>query len=126
MATTATRILVGQTRSSPFSCRQSDRISTARFSYVTSSGKSLMIQASRKDESQVSSPDPAPFNSQGEDVTYVLKLVGGSVLGAAVIKYGSALFPQITTPNILLALSMISAPVILAIFLLVNKSRAIN
>lgn len=63
---------------------------------------------------------------QGEDVTYVLKLVGGSVLGAAVIKYGSALFPQITTPNILLALSMISAPVILAIFLLVNKSRAIN
>lgn len=50
------------------------------------------------------------------------KLVAGSVAGAAVIKYGSALFPEITTPNIVLALVIITAPVLLAVVLLIKES----
>ncbi|KAK1360105.1 Glycosyltransferase-like domain-containing protein 1 [Heracleum sosnowskyi] len=133
-ATTANHLLhTGRIQSSPFSCRQSDKIFAGGFCYafpMISSSKSLMILASRKDDSsfniKVTPSDPAPFNSQGEDVKYVLKLAGGSVLGAAVIKYGSALFPDITTPNILLALSMISGPVILAVLLLIKESREAN
>lgn len=51
------------------------------------------------------------------------KLGAGSVAAAAVIKYGSAFFPEITRPNILLALIMISTPVIVAIVLLIKQSR---
>lgn len=155
-ATTATHLHI---QSSPFSCRQSDRIFAGGFSYAfptRSFTKSHIILASRKDDSsfniKVTASDPAPFNSQvlvflyqkcvyigifyqkhknlnfeqGEDFKYVLKLAGGSVLGAAAIKYGSALFPEITTPNILLALSMISGPVILALLLLIKKSSPAN
>ncbi|KAM7471674.1 hypothetical protein LguiA_009857 [Lonicera macranthoides] len=57
-----------------------------------------------------------------DDLGYLLKLGGGSLLGAAAIKYGSALFPVITTPNILQALTMIFAPVIVAVLLLIKKS----
>ncbi|KAK7261945.1 hypothetical protein RIF29_28269 [Crotalaria pallida] len=61
--------------------------------------------------------------SQEEDLWYVAKLGAGSFVGAAVIKYGSALFPQITTPNLVLALTIISTPVLVAIILLINQSR---
>ncbi|KAL8099043.1 hypothetical protein AgCh_031658 [Apium graveolens] len=132
-AITATHLHIGtHVQSSSFSCRRSDRIFAGGFSYAfpTISSKSHIILATRKDDSsfnnKVTPSDPAPFNSQGKDVKYVLKLAGGSVLGAAVIKYGCALFPDITTPNILLALSMISGPVILALLLLIKKSRAAN
>ncbi|KAM7475895.1 hypothetical protein LguiB_023138 [Lonicera macranthoides] len=56
------------------------------------------------------------------DLGYLLKLGGGSLLGAAAIKYGSALVPVITKPNILQALTMIFAPVIVAVLLLIKKS----
>ncbi|XP_041020038.1 uncharacterized protein LOC121261634 [Juglans microcarpa x Juglans regia] len=59
-----------------------------------------------------------------EDLEYLWKLVAGSVVGAAVLKYGSAVFPEITRPNIAQALIMISAPVIVAVFLLIKQSRA--
>lgn len=58
-----------------------------------------------------------------EDLGYVLKLGGGSMVGAAIIKYGSVLFPEITRPNIVQALIMISAPVVIAVLLLIKQSR---
>lgn len=54
----------------------------------------------------------------------MLQIGAGSVAGAAVIKYGSVVFPDITTPNIFLALFMILTPVIVAIVLLTKQSRA--
>ncbi|KAI4355761.1 hypothetical protein L6164_004504 [Bauhinia variegata] len=59
-----------------------------------------------------------------EDLEYASKLVGGSVVGAAAIKYGSALFPEITRPNILLALIMIFIPVLVVVLLLIKESRS--
>ncbi|XP_062156462.1 uncharacterized protein LOC133864206 isoform X1 [Alnus glutinosa] len=59
-----------------------------------------------------------------EDLEYLWKLLAGSVVGAAVIKYGSIVFPGITRPNIVQALIMISTPVIVAVFLLFKRSQA--
>jgi len=56
------------------------------------------------------------------DLNYVLKLTIGSILGAAVIKYGSILLPDITQPNIVRALLMIATPVVIAVSLLVKES----
>ncbi|KAK0595874.1 hypothetical protein LWI29_010784 [Acer saccharum] len=68
---------------------------------------------------------PPPFQRQDrEDLNYLLKLGAGSVVGAAVIKYGSILFPEITRPNIFQALIMISTPVIVAVFLLISERKA--
>lgn len=50
------------------------------------------------------------------------KLVVGSFGGAGAIKYGSAVFPETTTPNLVLALAIIFAPVLVAVLLLVNES----
>ncbi|KAF5787133.1 hypothetical protein HanRHA438_Chr10g0461941 [Helianthus annuus] len=58
-----------------------------------------------------------------DDVSFLLKLGGGSFAGAAAIKYGSILVPEITRPNITQALVMISTPVILALLLLIKQSR---
>ncbi|XP_010691101.2 uncharacterized protein LOC104904530 [Beta vulgaris subsp. vulgaris] len=66
------------------------------------------------------SPEPT---SPQDDLTYLLKLVAGSVFGAALIKYGSAIVPDITKPNITQALLMISTPVVIAVLLLFNGSR---
>ncbi|CAO2813498.1 unnamed protein product [Amaranthus hypochondriacus] len=73
------------------------------------------------------SPGPTSQNSTHnspfqDDLKYVAKLGVGSVLGAALIKYGSAIVPNITTPNITLALFMILAPVLIAVVLLFNGS----
>ncbi|TKY48062.1 hypothetical protein E2542_SST25476 [Spatholobus suberectus] len=58
-----------------------------------------------------------------EDLVYVGKLVAGSFAGGGVIKYGSALFPEITTPNLVLALLLILTPLLVAVFLLIKESR---
>lgn len=58
-----------------------------------------------------------------EDLKYLVKLGGGSVVGAAVIKYGSIILPEITRPNIIQALIMVSAPVVVAVWLLLKQSR---
>lgn len=63
------------------------------------------------------------FLCEQEDLDYLWKLGAGAVAGAALIKYGSILFPEITRPNILQALIMVSTPVILAIVLLARQSR---
>ncbi|KAM5578650.1 hypothetical protein ABKV19_008792 [Rosa sericea] len=62
------------------------------------------------------------FNSQN-DLEYLGKVLAGSIVGGAVIKYGSIIFPEITRPNIILALIMIFTPVILATLLLIKQSR---
>lgn len=58
-----------------------------------------------------------------EDLKYLVVLGGGSVAGAAVIKYGSIIFPEITSPNLGEALFMIFAPTIVAVILLIKQSR---
>ncbi|KAE7997307.1 hypothetical protein FH972_001953 [Carpinus fangiana] len=58
-----------------------------------------------------------------EDLDYLWKLIAGSVVGGGVIKYGSVVFPGITRPNLVVALIMISAPVVVAVFLLAKRSR---
>ncbi|KAL0387858.1 UNVERIFIED_CONTAM: hypothetical protein Sradi_2667600 [Sesamum radiatum] len=72
--------------------------------------------------------DAAAANDEGvfvseEDWKYLAKLGVGSVAGAAAIKYGSIVFPEITRPNLAQALLMIFAPVVVAVWLLVKKSR---
>lgn len=58
-----------------------------------------------------------------EDLNYILKLGAGTFAGAAAIKYGSALYPEITRPDIFQALIMIFTPVVVAIFILIKESR---
>ncbi|KAI3423610.1 uncharacterized protein J3R85_010803 [Psidium guajava] len=64
------------------------------------------------------------YTSQQEDLNYLWKLGAGSIAGAAIIKYGSILFPEITRPNIVEALGLISTPVIVAVLLLTKQSGA--
>ncbi|CDO98168.1 unnamed protein product [Coffea canephora] len=59
-----------------------------------------------------------------EDLNYLIQLGAGSVVGAAAIKYGSAVFPEITRPNIIEALALISFPLIAAVLLLIRQSRS--
>lgn len=56
-------------------------------------------------------------------MNYLVKLGAGSLAGAAAIKYGSIIFPEITQPNIVQALIMITTPVIVAVVLLIKQSR---
>lgn len=58
-----------------------------------------------------------------EELKYLVQVGGVSIGGAAAIKYGSIIFPEITTPNLGQALIMIFAPVLLAVFLLIKQSR---
>uniref|UniRef100_A0A0A9F1M6 Uncharacterized protein n=1 Tax=Arundo donax TaxID=35708 RepID=A0A0A9F1M6_ARUDO len=57
-----------------------------------------------------------------DDSRYLWTLVLGSVGGAAAIKYGSILLPDITRPNIVQALLMVSLPVVAAVLLLLKAS----
>lgn len=57
-----------------------------------------------------------------DDLNYLWKLVVGSVGCAAVIKYGSVIFPDITKPNILQALAMITVPVFVSVIVLIKES----
>lgn len=59
---------------------------------------------------------------QQDDSSYLLTLLLGSVGGAVAIKYGSILLPDITRPNIVQALLMVSLPVVAAVLLLLRAS----
>ncbi|CAA6672605.1 unnamed protein product [Spirodela intermedia] len=63
-----------------------------------------------------------------EDVDYLWKATVGSVAGGAAIKYGSAVFPEMTRPSLSQALLMIGLPVLVSVFLLVwgSSSREVN
>ncbi|KAK6143301.1 hypothetical protein DH2020_023649 [Rehmannia glutinosa] len=91
---------------------------------TTSSRRISLVLASSKPQRQGADAanDKAPFVSQ-EDLNYLVKLGAGSVAGAAAIKYGSIIFPGITQPNLILALLIISAPVVVAVLLLIKQSR---
>ncbi|KAJ0965983.1 hypothetical protein J5N97_027121 [Dioscorea zingiberensis] len=65
------------------------------------------------------------FLSQ-DDISYLFKLGAGCTVVAATIKYGSILFPMITQPNILQALVMISAPVVISVLILIKESLTEN
>ncbi|KAE8780512.1 hypothetical protein D1007_46302 [Hordeum vulgare] len=63
------------------------------------------------------------FASIGQDDSgYLLTLGLGSVGGAAAVKYGSVLLPDITRPNILEALLMVSLPMATAVIILLKLS----
>ncbi|KAK4252917.1 hypothetical protein QN277_011046 [Acacia crassicarpa] len=96
-----------------------------RFS-ATRSTRSFVVQA--LDPQRGSNEAEENFrNSTGtflppEDWQFLAKLLAGSVGGAAAIKYGSAVYPVITRPNIVQALIMILTPVVVAVFLLIKQS----
>ncbi|XWS19108.1 hypothetical protein CRYUN_Cryun32bG0102900 [Craigia yunnanensis] len=95
-----------------------------RFS-TTSFQRSFPIRAV---DSQTEEENPSLDESNAafipqEDLNYLWKLGAGSAVAAAIIKYGSVVFPEITRPNILQALLMISTPVIIAVLLLIKQSR---
>ena len=54
----------------------------------------------------------------------VTPAIFGSLGGAAVIKYGSILLPDITRPNIAVALLLVSLPVVAAVLVLLKASSA--
>ncbi|KAG5523295.1 hypothetical protein RHGRI_035193 [Rhododendron griersonianum] len=86
---------------------------------------SVVVRASDPEREEVNSSTEESgraFTSQ-EDLNYLWKLGAGSIAGAAAIKYGSALFPDITRPNLLEAMIIISSPVIVAVLLLIWQSR---
>ncbi|KAF3625476.1 putative signal recognition particle 54 kDa protein 1-like [Capsicum annuum] len=94
---------------------------------LTSSFRTPMIVRASDPKTDQSSPttdEPSPPFLPQEDLNFLVKLGVGSVAGGAVIKYGSVIFPEITTPNISLALFMISAPMIVAAVLLFLQSSA--
>ncbi|KAL2516178.1 uncharacterized protein Fot_30149 [Forsythia ovata] len=81
-----------------------------------------LVRASKPGREDTNQPDSATFISP-EDLNYLVRLGAGSLAGAAAVKYGSIIFPEITRPNIVQALIMISTPVIVAVFLLIKQSR---
>ncbi|KAA8541934.1 hypothetical protein F0562_023086 [Nyssa sinensis] len=85
----------------------------------------VLVRASERQREEVNSSinDADRAFTSPEDLNYLWKLGAGSVVFAAAIKYGSILFPEITRPNILQALIMISAPVTVAVLLLIKQSR---
>ncbi|KAL8138634.1 hypothetical protein V2J09_004635 [Rumex salicifolius] len=102
-----------------------------RFFPLTSpsaSSFSLPVRASdpeREGNPSIVSPDSNSntISSFQEDAIYLWKLALGSVIGAAIIKYGCIVFPDITKPDLVQALIMISAPAIASVILLVLGSR---
>uniref|UniRef100_A0A453PYM3 Uncharacterized protein n=1 Tax=Aegilops tauschii subsp. strangulata TaxID=200361 RepID=A0A453PYM3_AEGTS len=68
----------------------------------------------------------SPFGScalfNQDDSGYLLTLGLGSVGGAAAVKYGSVLLPDITRPNIVEALLMVSLPMAVAALILLKLS----
>ncbi|KAL3814751.1 hypothetical protein ACJIZ3_016019 [Penstemon smallii] len=93
--------------------------SSKRFiSHVQASYKS----PTEKDQEANAASNKATFVSQ-EDLEYLVRVGCTSFAGAAAIKYGSVIFPEIARPNIVQALIMILAPVIVAVVLLIRQSR---
>ncbi|KAJ6808159.1 uncharacterized protein M6B38_168180 [Iris pallida] len=109
------------TPTKPFSLTHKLVIRTRR-SFCCSSRADDDDQQAESSGADVSNdPFPSP-----DDTNYLLKLVAGSVGGGAVIKYGSILFPDITRPNMLQALLMVSLPVVVAVLILIKESRTEN
>ncbi|GMH03624.1 hypothetical protein Nepgr_005463 [Nepenthes gracilis] len=93
-----------------------------RFSSTLHNASRLIRASDPKREGNTSTSSDDITSILEENWNYLWKLANGSVAGAAVIKYGSILFPGITRPDIVQALLMISVPVVVAILLLVKGS----
>ncbi|CAO2040316.1 unnamed protein product [Urochloa humidicola] len=105
------------------SCRQNPR--------VAAPGPAATTSRATHGRARLSSRDPAEAETGAgrilkDDSSYLWTLGIGSVGGAAVIKYGSILLPDITRPNIVLALLMVSLPVVAAVLILIKASSSEN
>ncbi|XP_057460093.1 uncharacterized protein LOC130750516 [Actinidia eriantha] len=91
----------------------------------TSFKSSGLVRASepQRDEVNSSTNDPNRAFTSQEDRNYLSKLGAGSVVGAATIKHASVIFPEITRPNILEAMAMVFAPVVVAVLLFIRQTR---
>ncbi|XP_047080232.1 uncharacterized protein LOC124690969 [Lolium rigidum] len=102
-------------RSFRLSCRQDSRaarrgVGLARFSRDANDAKA--------------EPGSKERTPQDDDAGYLWTLGLGSVGGAAAVKYGSVLLPDITRPNIVQALLMVSLPMVAAVLILLNLSSS--
>lgn len=106
-------------------------IKTPNHSSTSSIQRQFTTQASKDPQTEEQEESSIDDNAEDastfeEDLSYLWKLGVGSFVGAAVIKYGSILFPEITRPNISLALVMISTPVVAAVWLLIKQSNSVK
>ncbi|RCV08807.1 hypothetical protein SETIT_1G356200v2 [Setaria italica] len=106
------------------SCRQNPRVAAPV-------GLAATRSRGTRGPARLSSRDPAEAETDAgagripkDDSSYLWTLGLGSVGGAAVIKYGSILLPDITRPNIVLALLMVSLPVVAAVLILLKASSS--
>ncbi|CAN6233042.1 unnamed protein product [Urochloa humidicola] len=98
---------------------------------VAAPGPAATTSRATHGRARLSSRDPAEAETGAgrilkDDSSYLWTLGIGSVGGAAVIKYGSILLPDITRPNIVLALLMVSLPVVAAVLILLKASSSEN
>ncbi|RLN07967.1 uncharacterized protein C2845_PM11G22690 [Panicum miliaceum] len=98
---------------------------------VAASCPAVTRSRAARGRARLSSRDPADAETDAgagrvlkDDSSYLWTLGLGSVGGAAVIKYGSILLPDITRPNIVLALLMVSLPVVAAVLILLKASSS--
>ncbi|KAK3159389.1 hypothetical protein QOZ80_2AG0149530 [Eleusine coracana subsp. coracana] len=94
---------------------------SCRHSHSVAARNSGRARSSRPDRAE-GDTDAGAGGILKDDSSYLLTLLLGSVGGAAAIKYGSILLPDITRPNIVQALLMVSLPVVAAVLLLLNAS----
>ncbi|KAJ1281499.1 hypothetical protein BS78_04G310600 [Paspalum vaginatum] len=100
------------------SCRHSTHAA------ARSSGRARARSSRREPAEAEAETDAGVARILKDDSGYLWTLGLGSLVGAAVIKYGSILLPDITRPNIVLALLMVSLPVVAAVFILLKASSA--
>ncbi|KAK4424842.1 hypothetical protein Salat_1677800 [Sesamum alatum] len=129
VAALATQISTNRTLiSSPQRQRLDNLFVRVRLRPGTTSCKRICLVRASSEPQKGGGGDSAAANDEGifvsqEDWKYLAKVGAGSVAGAAAIKYGSIIFPEITRPNLPQALLMISAPVLVAVWLLIKQSR---
>ncbi|TVU27840.1 hypothetical protein EJB05_19341, partial [Eragrostis curvula] len=102
----------------PASCLHSHRAAATGPAAARNGGRA---RSSRRDPAEAET-DAGVGGILKDDSSYLWTLVLGSFGGAAAIKYGSILLPDITRPNIVQALLMVSLPVVAAVVLLFKAS----
>ncbi|KAF7091862.1 hypothetical protein CFC21_094405 [Triticum aestivum] len=94
------------------------RVSCRRSARRRAGGRARVSRDTNGAEAEPGSKGPIPQDDSG----YLLTLGLGSVGGAAAVKYGSVLLPDITRPNIVEALLMVSLPMAVAALILLKLS----
>ncbi|CAN8259173.1 unnamed protein product [Cochlearia groenlandica] len=88
---------------------------------TTNSGTKRSFSVSASDDRSEQADNGQGFQ---EDLNYLLKIGVSSMAGAAIIKYGSVLLPEITRPNLTQALFIILSPVVISVILLFQSSSS--